>query len=498
MVSRDLLDKITQLEAEISKIENRNKSLYAMKQKELNNLGLISTCHGIYLYQDRIIGDGRTIMLDSNVQAAVESNGQISYTTEVKGGGSRPTLTRIAAGGLIAGPLGAVIGATAQKKKKTKTITHEHDDRTVTLSIASDDGFITRTWAGDATEGRNFTTAIMNAVTDYSKNKKGIELRRKQLVKEMKELKEDNELTQKKKELRKLMDEVPEDDRKEIGKLNDKLKTSFISSIVGLLFCLFPIFGVIAPIVALVNIVGPRKLGVKDGKAKATFVMAIIGLIISSLMTIAFITTYKPEEYSTNAEDVTSQETNSNSVTNNETNSNSVTNNEKNYIGSDAKVAYSELIASGYAVKFVFDRPNNAGFTEEQLQQTMLSDFESASYDEMPYVITKQSILYNTATLYVEYKSVVETNEAQATREENLSRVLSIESAMSACELYGQQNYSGFKMHSIVGKIAEYASDDSTWFLKYYVDADGYTNKAMECYVSGTTSSPVVTRYLVY
>jgi hypothetical protein len=338
----------------------------------------------------------------------------------------------------------------------------------------------------------------MNAVTDYSKNKKGIELRRKQLVKEMKELKEDNELTQKKKELRKLMDEVPEDDRKEIGKLNDKLKTSFISSIVGLLFCLFPIFGVIAPIVALVNIAGPRKLGIKDGKAKATFVMAIIGLIISSLMTIAFITTYKPEEYSTNVEDVTSQETNSNSATNNETNSNSVTNNEKNYIGSDAKVAYSELIASGYTVKFVFDRPNNAGFTEEQLQQTMLSDFESASYDEMPYVITKQSILYNTATLYVEYKSVVELNEAQATREENLSRVLSIESAMSACELYGQQNYSSFKMHSIVGRIAEYASDDSTWFLKYYVDADGYTNKAMECYVSGTTSSPVVTRYLVY
>lgn len=403
MVSKDLLKKITELEAEIVKIESRNKSLYSAKQSELNHLGLISTCHGIYLYEDRIIGDGRTIMLDSNVQAAIESESQISYTTEVKGGGSRPTLTRIAAGGLIAGPLGAVIGATAQKKKKTKTITHEHDDRTVTLSIASDDGFISKTWSGDATEGRNFTTAIMNAVVDYSKNKNGIELRRKQLIKEMKALKEDEELTRKKKELEKLMKDVPEEDRKEFGKLNSKVNTSFISSIIGLFTSIFPIFGIIAPIVALVNIIGPRKLGAKDGKAKASFIMSIIGLVISSLMTIAFLASYNPSDYS-------SVESNANTSSTNktqETNDTVTAKSEKNYVGSDAKATYNELISGGYTVKFVFDRPNNAGFTEEQLQSVMLSDFKSASYDEMPYVVTRQSIFGKTATLYIEYKDVV-------------------------------------------------------------------------------------------
>ena len=100
--------------------------------------------------------------------------------------------------------------------------------------------------------------------------------------------------------------------------------------------------------------------------------------------------------------------------------------------------------------------------------------------------------------MYVEYKSALESSAAQAAREENLEKRLSIISAMSACDLYGQRNYRDFKMHSIVGKIAEYASDDNTWFLKYYVDADGYTNRAMECYVTGTTDNPVVTKYLVY
>ena len=36
-----------------------------------------------------------------------------------------------------------MIGATAQKKKKTETIVHEHDNRIVRVTIASDDGYIT-------------------------------------------------------------------------------------------------------------------------------------------------------------------------------------------------------------------------------------------------------------------------------------------------------------------------------------------------------------------
>ena len=136
MLTEEKATKIAALQEEIASLEKNSKVEYEAKQKELAEYGYLTSFCGVHLYRDRIVGDNRTVMLDSNVQAAVESNGEISYTTEVKGGGTRPTLTRIAAGGLIAGPLGAVIGATAQKKKKSETVVHEHDTRVVRVMIA--------------------------------------------------------------------------------------------------------------------------------------------------------------------------------------------------------------------------------------------------------------------------------------------------------------------------------------------------------------------------
>ncbi len=169
------------------------------------------------------------------------------------------------------------------------------------------------------------------------------------------------------------------------------------------------------------------------------------------------------------------------------------------YSGQDAKKAYTELLEKGYSVKFVLDRNNNGGFTEEQLQDFVINDsFKSTSYSEMPFIVKRQISNDKTITLYIEYGSVDEANKNQVNREQALEEKLSIVSAMTACEMYGKSNYRNFKMHSIVGKIAESAYDDNTWYLKYYVDADGYKNKAMECYVSGTTENPSVTKFLVY
>lgn len=169
------------------------------------------------------------------------------------------------------------------------------------------------------------------------------------------------------------------------------------------------------------------------------------------------------------------------------------------YSGQDAKKAYTELLEKGYSVKFAFDRNNNGGFTEEQLQDFVINDsFKSASYNEMPFVVTRQALNDKSVTLYIEYGSVDETNKNQANREQTLEEKLSIVSAMTACEMYGKGNYRNFKIHSIVGKITEGAYDDNTWYLKYYVDANGYENKTMECYVSGTTDNPSVTNFLVY
>ena len=170
-----------------------------------------------------------------------------------------------------------------------------------------------------------------------------------------------------------------------------------------------------------------------------------------------------------------------------------------NYVGQDAKVVYTTLITQGYTVKFLFDRANNGGFSDEQFQDFVINDsFASSSYSEMPFVVTGQTINDKNATLTIDYGSVVEQNNAQADREAKLESKLSIITAMSSCEIYGERNYRNFKMHSIVGKIAEYAIDDDTWFLKYTADANGYKNLNMECYVTGTDSSPVVKDFKLY
>lgn len=183
----------------------------------------------------------------------------------------------------------------------------------------------------------------------------------------------------------------------------------------------------------------------------------------------------------------------------NNDNSNSSQQTVTDYSGQDAKKTYTELLEKGYSVKFIFDRNNNGGFTEEQLQDFVINDsFKSESYNEMPFVVTRQVSNDKNVTLYIEYGSVDEANKNQANREQALEEKLSIVSAMTACEMYGKSNYRNFKMHSIVGKIAESAYDDNTWYLKYYVDANGYENKTMECYVSGTTDNPSVTNFLVY
>lgn len=171
----------------------------------------------------------------------------------------------------------------------------------------------------------------------------------------------------------------------------------------------------------------------------------------------------------------------------------------KDYTGKDAKKAYEELKAAGYNIKFIFDRPNQGGFTDESFQDFVLNDsFASASYTEMPFVVKSQQNMDKNVYLYIDYGSVVESENNQAAMEAKLEEKLSIVSAMTACEQYGKRNYRNFKMHSIVGKISEYASDENTWFLKYSVDYDGYKNRAMECYVTGTTAAPEVSKFLVY
>lgn len=487
MSSQDILKDIVRLEEEISSMKAKNRSAIFLREKELNELGYIDSFKGITLYSDRIEGDGRVISLGSNVDANISESGSISYTTETKGGGSRPTLTRITAGALVAGPVGAIIGATAQKQKKTKTITHQHDDRTATITISSKDGNISRTWNGDAAAGRSFATKIMNSVADYPKNKKFLESERKRIQGEIENIKKDSGIAEKEKELNGLLSQVPDKDRKNFEKANDSIKIALAAGIISIFTCFIPYLGVIAPIVAIFFAFKMKKIGVKGKKIIAALILGAIFLILSVIFTVVFTATYDPGSYS-------SKKTTDDSSEPQESSSIEI----EDFSGKGALPAYNKLKNDGFNVKFVFDRTNNGGFSDEDFQSFVISSFNSSQYSEMPFVITRQESYGKDVTLYIDYLDVVNSNNKQIQRESNLESRLSIVSAMSACDLYGQAHYKNFKLHGVLGKIAEYASDDNTWFLKYYVDANGYSNKNMECYVSGTTNSPAVTKFVIY
>ena len=116
MISKEQVEKIEKIKKEISVL--KKDSLALEKQRnDLSKFKRIDGIGGITLFQNRVVGSGRTLSLDSEISAKVETSGQVSYSVESSGGGSRPTLTRIALGAAVAGPLGAVIGGTAQKKK---------------------------------------------------------------------------------------------------------------------------------------------------------------------------------------------------------------------------------------------------------------------------------------------------------------------------------------------------------------------------------------------
>ena len=171
----------------------------------------------------------------------------------------------------------------------------------------------------------------------------------------------------------------------------------------------------------------------------------------------------------------------------------------RDYTGQDAQIAYLSLKSLGFSVKFAFDRANNGGFTDEDFQDFVINDsFGSSSYKDMPFVVMRQDVNDKSVTLYIDYGEVVASNNRQANREANLEKRLSKTSAMTACDVYGQRNYKNFKLHGVTGRVAEFASDDNTWYMKYYVDYDGYKDRSMECYVTGTTSSPTVVKFRVY
>jgi len=235
------VQKVKTLKKEIKRLKTSGNPELKSARHELERLGLISSYAGAALYLDRIEGgNSKSLRLDSGIQAAVQSGGQVWTTTNVKGGGSRPTLTRIGVGALVAGPIGALIGGAAQKKKKITTDVQVHDDRTLRLVISSKDGYIDVAGNPDDESGaRDFVSSIMNAVVDYPKIKGTLKPKQDTLKKKIAELESNDELSKKEKELSKLMDSSSESDRAELKKYNRNRKLKIWLIVLGVFLILW-------------------------------------------------------------------------------------------------------------------------------------------------------------------------------------------------------------------------------------------------------------------
>lgn len=220
----DFLTKVNSLKKEIKELTGQNNSRYEETRKELLNLGFLGSYGNMKLYYDHIEGNGRSLKIDSGIEAAAQVNGSVYTTTNVSGGGARPTLTRIAIGAAVAGPLGALIGGAAQKKKKIKTTNEIHDDRVYRVIVTSKDGYIEEVLNTPNPDPQTFVGKIINAIADYSENKEYFEAKRKELKALLKDSPEKTALNEKKEELKDILDNATDDEKEELRKYEKRKK----------------------------------------------------------------------------------------------------------------------------------------------------------------------------------------------------------------------------------------------------------------------------------
>lgn len=87
--------------------------------------------------------------------------------------------------------------------------------------------------------------------------------------------------------------------------------------------------------------------------------------------------------------------------------------------------------------------------------------------------------------------------------EDQLNAILDKYFAIKTMENYGKTQYpAGFKMHTLVGVIAEKPENGNTWFLKYEVTIKNLLgvkyDTVVEARITGTTENPRITYFYVY
>lgn len=168
----------------------------------------------------------------------------------------------------------------------------------------------------------------------------------------------------------------------------------------------------------------------------------------------------------------------------------------KTFEGKSVTEMETYLTSIGYTAKYVADNTGD-DFTEAiRTDEDTKNLFAVVSVSQIDHA--KKSV--NVRILGKDY---IDAQNQQQIMDDALDQKLDRYVAWEAVVTYGKRQYpGGFKVHYIVSKIAEYASDENTWFLKALCDVtiNGVKYKGLNCEarVTGTTDNPQVIYFQVY
>lgn len=161
----------------------------------------------------------------------------------------------------------------------------------------------------------------------------------------------------------------------------------------------------------------------------------------------------------------------------------------------DAKEKLTEL---GYTISYFHQNSGldmttdiSAAYTDDDLTNWTVTDIKSFNAND------------KTIELIINTNENIAANAAASATRETLENKLSAGAAWDVTEAYGKSQYSyGFKLHYIMGKLAEEAVDENTWFLKASCTVTNEYNAKLEATceatVTGTSDNPQITNFIVY
>lgn len=192
-------------------------------------------------------------------------------------------------------------------------------------------------------------------------------------------------------------------------------------------------------------------------------------------------TSEKTEEKQETAPAQTKQEENTESADSNVSDKKTDTEKLKELTGKSLTKAMKRIKKMGYKATYLAD---GVDFTE----------FIDSVKDDY----TTGSIKVDEDSKTVEVTLALTANLEDAEAEKELAKKLEIGSAWGAAEKYGKSEFGkSFDLNYLVGKIAEYADDENTWFLKAECEVNG-VDMICEAKVTGTTDDPEVVFFDVY